>query len=71
MALRSWFDRLRGIATPPPAPEPELPDFINERADGTLEAKCRSCGCWYELPCDLAEFDPDYSYCGGSGRCIP
>jgi hypothetical protein len=38
---------------------------------GGLYVECRGCGEDYELPCDLSEFHPDMSYCGGSSRCCP
>ncbi|WP_423459938.1 hypothetical protein [Ottowia sp. VDI28] len=50
---------------------PSLPEGVTEGPDGTYEAKCRACGERYEILCDLADFDPDYSYCGGSPRCLP
>ncbi|WP_223507788.1 hypothetical protein [Pseudomonas sp. BF-B-25] len=38
---------------------------------GAWMAECRSCGNDYVVDCDAHEFHPDYSYCGGSERCIP
>lgn len=42
-------------------------------AENTIMVKCRKCDCHYELPCDLYEFDPEYSYCGkgGPSPCTP
>ena len=53
-----------------------LQDMIEEMNQTVIEAggiyvKCRSCQQKYELPCDLSEFNPSMSYCGGSERCIP
>lgn len=31
--------------------------------------KCRSCGEDYDMPVELSEFDPEYSYCGGQWCC--
>lgn len=42
-----------------------------QRNDGVWVAECRSCGNDYVFDCDAREFHPDYSYCGGSDRCIP
>lgn len=74
VAVFDWIVKALGLAAEP-VPEsvhvPELPDGVYKRADGALEAECRSCGKWYELPCDPEEYDPDYSYCGGSPRCCP
>lgn len=50
---------------------PELPEGVWERGPGEYMAVCQSCDRDYELPCDLSEFDPNCSYCGGSPRCIP
>lgn len=33
--------------------------------------KCRGCDEYYDIPCELSEFHPDMSYCGGSPRCCP
>lgn len=33
--------------------------------------RCRACEKAYDLPCELSQFDPDMSYCGGSPRCCP
>lgn len=52
-------------------PEPELPDGVWEASPGVFKATCRSCERSYELFSDLCDFDPDYSYCGGSERCVP
>lgn len=41
------------------------------RIGGAWVAECRSCGNDYEICCDAREFDPDYSYCGGSQWCCP
>ncbi|WP_460384463.1 hypothetical protein [Pseudomonas amygdali] len=46
------------------------PDGLH-RNGGVWVAECRSCGNDYEAACDASEFDPDYSYCGRSDRCIP
>jgi hypothetical protein len=55
--------------------EDDLPDGLYMRANGAIEAKCRSCDNTYEAdwltPSNLKDWDPDYSYCGGSDRCIP
>lgn len=59
-----------GIATGAYA-EPELPDGVWERRPGEYVATCRSCERTYEIYCDPQDFDPDYSYCGGSDRCCP
>jgi hypothetical protein len=50
--------------------EPPLPDGVFERG-GALMFHCRSCGEAFPLECDLAEYDPDVAYCGGSPRCLP
>ncbi len=42
-----------------------------QRIGNAWEAECRSCGCSYVFDCDAREFDPNYSYCGRSDRCIP
>ncbi|QLG93563.1 hypothetical protein HZF02_17055 [Pseudomonas yamanorum] len=42
-----------------------------QRNRGVWIAECRACGNDYEFDCDAREFHPDYSYCGGSDRCIP
>jgi len=66
------FDRwMRQQAAPAaPAPEPILPDGVREQG-GHFVARCTVCEQTYELPCDLDEFDPAFSYCGGSPRCCP
>lgn len=42
-------------------------------AENTIMVKCRKCEGMYELPVDLSEFDPEYSYCGkgGPSPCTP
>lgn len=42
-------------------------------AENKIMVKCVKCDCHYELPCDLSEFDPEYSYCGkgGPSPCVP
>lgn len=42
-------------------------------AENNIRVKCRKCECYYDLPCDLSEFDPEYSYCGkgGPSPCTP
>ena len=44
-------------------------------AESQFHVKCRGCGEWYDMPCDLIEFDPEYSYCnsghGGAYHCAP
>lgn len=42
-----------------------------QRIGKVWKAECRSCGNDYVFDCDAREFHPDYSYCGGSERCIP
>jgi hypothetical protein len=42
-----------------------------QRINGVWRAECRSCGEDYVMDCDAREFDPDYSYCGRSDRCLP
>jgi len=47
---------------------------INEICAGTtIMVDCRKCGCKYELPCDVSEYDPEMSYCGkgGPSPCLP
>ncbi|AMR57907.1 hypothetical protein vB_PsyM_KIL5_0007 [Pseudomonas phage vB_PsyM_KIL5] len=39
--------------------------------DSSVEVECRSCEQYYELPCELSEFDPDMSYCGRDHYCTP
>ena len=43
--------------------------------DAGITVKCRGCGEYYDLPCELSEFDPEYSYCnsghGGAYHCAP
>lgn len=55
--------------------KPDDPRHIDfELPDGLyviLMARCRSCGKRYEHDGDIEDFDEDYSYCGGSPRCIP
>lgn len=52
------------------APEAELPEGVRE-SGGVYVARCRACEAEYELPCDLDEYDPKFSFCGGSPRCLP
>jgi hypothetical protein len=51
--------------------EPDWPEGVWRQSDGKMVAECRSCGCSYELPCELSEFDQDMSYCGRSSHCLP
>lgn len=52
-------------------PADALPDGLIMR-DGSAHAKCGVCGCWYEWPVGIEDFDPDeHNYCGGSPRCCP
>lgn len=51
--------------------EQPLPEGVHEGIAGTYHARCRSCGCDYELPYDPAEFTEEGNYCGGSPRCLP
>lgn len=51
--------------------EPELPDGVWEAAPGVYKANCLACERTYEIYCAPQDFDPDYSYCGGSDRCCP
>lgn len=48
-----------------------LPEGVHEEAAGAYWARCRSCGCAYELLYDPAEFTEEGNYCGGSHRCLP
>lgn len=68
----------RRAATPRPDVQPTaytwsvLPEGLYETAGGRLMATCRACERDYEWEGDEADgFDPDYSYCGGSPRCLP
>lgn len=36
-----------------------------------VQARCKACGNHYDIPCDISEFNGDFSYCGGSPRCCP
>lgn len=36
-----------------------------------VKVKCVCCGEYYDIWCDLSEFDPENSYCGRSERCCP
>lgn len=47
-----------------------LPEGLKE-SGGVIYATCRVCEQDYELPCDIEEFNLEYSYCGGSPRCCP
>ena len=38
---------------------------------GGIAAKCNRCGFDYEIFCEPEDFDQNYSYCGGSERCLP
>ena len=49
----------------------DLPDGVWERGPGEYVARCISCARTYEIFCDPEDFDPQYSYCGGSDRCVP
>lgn len=47
---------------------------INEIcAEAIIMVRCVKCGGDYELPCDVSEFNPEYSYCGkgGPSPCTP
>lgn len=51
-------------------------DTMDEVArDAGIQVKCRRCGEYYEIPCDLSEFSPEMSYCGsghgGAYHCSP
>lgn len=49
-------------------------EIINEVcAQNYIKVPCRKCGEDYELPCDISEYDPEYSYCGkgGPSPCTP
>ena len=71
MKLRLTVLAIRhGIATGVYA-EPELPEGVWERGPGEYVATCQRCERSYEIYCDPQDFDPDYSYCGGSDRCCP
>lgn len=52
----------------------DLPNGLYLR-DSRYYADCRSCDNRYEADwldaSNLKDWDPDYSYCGGSDRCIP
>lgn len=43
--------------------------------EGGITVKCRGCGEYYDMPCELSEFNPEYSYCnsghGGAYHCAP
>ncbi len=49
---------------------PDLPEGVFER-DGKPFFTCRGCDQAVPLECDLAEYDPEVAYCGGSPRCLP
>ncbi len=64
--------RGRMVAWVPPAPpEPELPEGLWRRRDGTLVFECRGCERSVEFDCEPEDFDPEVAYCGGSPRCLP
>lgn len=67
MDFDRWFARQ---GEQPPAEVEMFPEGVFEM-DGKLVATCRSCERTYELPCDVSEFTPDMSYCGGSPWCLP
>ena len=48
-----------------------IADMNSVAAEASVKVECRSCGVYYEMSCDLSEFNPYYSYCGGSDRCCP
>lgn len=50
----------------------EVIDLMNTVArHSALEVKCRCCKQYYEIRCELSEFDPDMSYCGKDQYCTP
>lgn len=51
-------------------PHPELPEGLNFWGCKIM-AVCRSCDRHYEWYADPEEYTDEYSYCGGSPRCIP
>lgn len=66
--FRVWFE-LQGK---PLEPENMLPEDVNDLPNGRYEARCRSCGNWYELPYALEEFTAEGNYCNsGSSFCQP
>jgi hypothetical protein len=46
-------------------------DQVVSDSRGSVYVKCRSCQEYYDLPCDLSEFNRDYSYCGKNEFCCP
>lgn len=52
----------------------ELPEGVR-MLNGELQLRCRVCEKWYESQLCLSDiqtdYDPDYSYCGGSPCCCP
>lgn len=51
-------------------------EYMDEVArDGGLTIKCRGCGEYYELPCELSEMSHEGNYCnsghGGAYHCAP
>lgn len=72
-----WFQE-QAPAAPPVAPEPDLPDGIQEvvktfsDGSGHYIARCRVCDRDYDLDLDrLSDFDSNMSYCGGNPWCTP
>lgn len=59
-----------GKAPVDPDGDDDLPEGLT-RKGGVIYATCIRCDQQYELPCDVSEYHPDYSYCGGSPRCSP
>lgn len=53
-----------------PDGDDDLPEGLT-RKGGVIYATCIRCDQQYELYCDVSEYHPDYSYCGGSPRCSP
>ena len=65
------FSKTHGAKAPVVQPQSihdfELPDGLYLQ----LQAECRSCGRIYDFEGEAEQYDPQYSYCGGSPRCIP
>lgn len=69
--MKSFGDWLMDLGNYSSSSVEELPEGVWEFADGKYKAKCCCCDNYYELYCDLSEFDPEYSYCGSGPRCCP
>lgn len=76
--LWKWTDRLAQELSEMEEPrfqgltEAQLKELgIRVRGNGELLVTCGVCEFEYELPCDVDEFDQNFSYCGGSPRCCP